>query len=363
MSQRFQIVLCKTVLVFLLFPVCLRAGQTEAERIKRGYELSAEKWVLETKLAANPEQRQALADSRPDAGATATALWDSIAPSLAEPWSVPYSAFFLNLTRDLTAPDNAGINRQAFVEQRKQLIGAFERQHLKSPGIAPFCSALIGSKDPRSIPILEKIAATHPEESTQGIAALCAALMLKHLGDDPEVMKKRLGFLRQAIIMSADKSVGGRSVADIATDELYIIRFLTKGRIAPPLSGTDVGDRVVKLEDFRGRIVVLLFWDAKSTETDRIIGLTNQLVSKYHDRPVTVLGVTPESIERIRTLQADGSILWNNIYDPADKLASDYRISSRPAVLVLDQSGTIQFTGLPGSFVELTVDALLNPEN
>ncbi len=352
----------QTILIFFLLVVGLRAGQIEADRIKRSYELSSEQWRIETKLATTPEQLQALAASRPDANAAATALWDTIGASLAEPWSVPYTAFFLNLTRDLTAPDDAGINRPAFVAQRQRIIETFEANHLKSPEIAPFCIALVGSSDPRAIPILEKIAATHPEESTQGIAALCASLMLKNLGDDPEIMKKRLGFLRQAIIMSADKSVGGRSVADIATDELYIIRFLTKGRVAPTLSGTDVGDRIVKLEQFRGRIVVLLFWDAKSNETDKVIRLTNQLVSKYNDRPVTVLGVTPEAIDRIRTLQAEGAILWNNIIDPADKLASEYRISSRPAVLVLDQSGVIQFTGLPGSFVELTVDALLNPE-
>ena len=209
---------------------------------------------------------------------------------------------------------------------------------------------------------MEKIAAENPDEATQGIAALGAAMVLKKLGDEPELMAKRLNYLRAAIIKSADQSVGGTTVADIASDELYVIRYLTKGREAPPLSGTDVAARPVRLSDLKGRTVVLIFWDATSSETDRIIGLTNQLVTKYKDRPVTVLGVTPESAERIRTLQGDGSILWNNISDPTEKLAKEYRIKSRPAVFVMDAEGKIQYTGLPGSFVELTVDALLNPE-
>jgi peroxiredoxin len=184
-------------------------------------------------------------------------------------------------------------------------------------------------------------------------------MLLKNLGDAPEVMQKRLTYLRQAIILASDQNVGGRSVADIVSDELYVIRHLAKGRIAPDLSGADVAGRVIRISELRGKTVILLFWDAKSNETDRFIGLTNRMAVKYADKPVAILGVTPEALDRIRQLQADGSIRWNNIIDPADKLAKEYRIAGRPAVLVIGPAGKIEYTGLPGSFAELTVDALL----
>ncbi len=346
----------------LLLSTGVRANPAEAERIKRSFELSSEKWMLEMKLAATPEAREELIAKRPDTNAAASNLWRIIAPGLAQDWTIPYAAFFLEITGNLTTTDDSGNTRPAFTAERQRVLKTFSESHLKKPGITPFTIALIDSGEPQALSLLEKIAEENPDEATQGIAALGAALVLKKLGDEPELMAKRLNFIRQAIIKSADQTIAGTSVADIASDELYVIRYLTKGREAPPLSGMDVGARPVRLSDLKGRTVVLLFWDASSNETDRIIQLTNQLATKYKGQPVTVLGVTPEAAERIRTLQGDGSILWNNISDPTGKLDKEYRINNRPAVFVIDAGGKIQYTGLPGSFVELTVDALLNPE-
>lgn len=346
----------------LLFSTGIHASPIEAERIKRGFELSSEKWMLEMKLSTTPEARQEVIANRPDPNAAAADIWRIIAPDLKADWTIPYSAFFLGISSNLSTTDENGNTKPAFVRERQRVIEAFSQNHLKKPDITPFLIALIDSGEARSLSLLEKIADEHPDEATQGIAALGAALLLKNLGDEPELMAKRLNFLRDAIIKSADQIIAGTSIADIASEELYIIRFLTKGREAPPLSGIDVGARQVRLSDLKGRIVVLLFWDAKTEETDRIIQLTNQITEKYRDKPVTVLGVTPESAERIRTLQGDGSILWNNISDPLEKLSKEYRISNRPAVFVIDEEGKIQYTGIPGSFAELTVDALLNPE-
>lgn len=337
--------------IALLLPLLLalhaHASPAEAERIKRGYELSAETWELKMKIAVEPEERRKLMEARPDPAAAAADLWRQIAPSLKEDWVIPYAAFFLNLTRGSMAAE------------RQRLLEVFGEHHTAKPGIAAFCVALAESGDPKSLPLLEKILAENPEETTKGIAALGAALLLKGLGEAPEVMQRRLTYLRQAIIMAADQTIGGVSVGDIVGDELYVIRHLSKGRAAPDISGADVSGRVIRLSELRGKTVVLLFWDAKSPETDKFIGLTNQMAVKYADKPVSILGITPEAFDRIRELQADGSIKWNNIIDPTDKLAKEYRIAARPAAFVIGPDGKIEYIGLPGSFAELTVDALL----
>ncbi|MBC7979622.1 MAG: redoxin domain-containing protein [Armatimonadetes bacterium] len=349
------------ILILLSLLLSLRAPATlaEAQRIQRGYELASEKWVLEMKLATTPQARQELQMKQPKPTPTAIELWRAIGTSLQEDWTIPHAAFFLNISRNLTTTDQQGIPQVAFVKERQLILKTFAEHHLAKPDILPFCIALIDSQDPQAISLLEKIQAENPDKSIQGVAALGAALLLKPLGDDPEVMKKRLTYLRSAIIHSADQKIGQTSVADIVTDELYVIKYLSKGRDAPDLSGTDVAGRPVKLSDLRGKIVVLLFWDARMAETDKIIQITNQLVTKFRGKAVAVLGITSEPIERIRSLQADDSIMWNNIHDSTDKLAWEYRITFRPAVFILDGVGKIQYTGLPGSFVEITVDALL----
>lgn len=346
----------------LLLTTAASANPTEAQRIKREFELSSEKWVLELKLAADPDERDKVIARRPDTIAAANSLWRTIAPDLTNGWTIPFGAFFLSITNNAVTTDAEGKPAPAFTRERKLIVETFSENHLRNPEITPFSIALIDSGEPKALSLLEKIATENPKESNQGIAALGAAMLLKSLGDEPELMAKRLNFLREAIIKSADQTIAGTTVADIASDELFVIRYLTKGREAPALSGADVAGRPVELSDFKGSIIILLFWDAKSGETDRIIGLTNQLATKYRDKAVSIVGVTPESAERIRTLQGEGAILWNNISDPAEKLSQEYRIRSRPAVFVIDRDGKIQYTGLPGSFVELTVDALLNPE-
>ena len=350
----------KLVILFALIATLhANASPTEAESIKRAYELSSETWELKLKIAQTPADKRALWEKRPDPAITAAELWLRIAPSLRQDWSIPYAAFFLNITRNLTAVRADGNVGPAFAQERQRIVKTFTENHLKKPGIGAFCIALADSGEPHALPLLEKINTENPDKVTQGVAALGASLLLKNLGDAPEVMKKRLNYLRLAIINAADQTIGSVSVADIAADELYVIRYLSKGRVAPNFSGTDVASRVVQLSDFKGKVTIVLFWDAKTADTDKVIQLTNRLVDKYVGKPVEIIGVTPEAHTRIRELQADGSIKWNNIIDSAEKIAREYKVAVRPLVIVLNEKGIIEYTGLPGSFVDLTVDALL----
>jgi peroxiredoxin len=153
--------------------------------------------------------------------------------------------------------------------------------------------------------------------------------------------------------------VGGVSIADIVSDELYIVRYLMPGRIAPEFKGADVAGRIVQLSDLRGKAAVVLFWDAASPDTRRIIDFTNKLVSKHTGDKMTILGITPEPLDQVRSMQGDGSIKWNNIIDTTDKLAKEYRVVARPLMMILSASGKIEYLGQPNSFAELTLDSLI----
>lgn len=330
------------------------ASPTEAERIQRSYGLSQESFALKMKIATTPEEKQAIWEKRPSPEVTASQLWKNITGSLHQDWTIPYSAFYLNLTHQLPA-SNAEVSRH-----RKEIMDGFEAHHLDKSNIRVFCMALTQSGSPRALPLLEKIIKKNPDKKTQGIAALGAALLLKNLGDSPEILEKRITHLRMAIIQAVDEKIGDMSVATLAADEIFIIRHLIKGRTPPEFTGTDVAGRIIKSGDFKGKITVLLFWDSKSAEIDKVIQLSNQLVDKYAKKPISIIGITPEPIADIRALQANDSIKWNNIIDAKDEIAALYRIRSRPAVFVVDSDGKLEYSGVPGSFVELTIDALLD---
>ncbi len=336
------------------------ANPADAQRIQKSWQLAVEKWSLETRAATTPEARAAALAMRPDILPYARDMWALIGSSLDQPWVLEHAAWFLQVAPGLRETRADGSMAPVFTAEIDAVFKAIEAHHLKSPQLMPVCMALAGTGDPRALGLLEKIQASHPETKTQGVAALASALILKTLGDEPELMRKRLTCLRKAIIDSSEVDLGGVTVAKLAEDELYIIRYLTKGRVAPDLSGMDSASRPLKLSDFSGKIVILLFWSSTMDEAERVIEITSEMKRKFEGQPLEVLGVNHDSLEKLRSLEAEGSITWRNFSDPSNQLSREYRVGSLPLVYVLDGERKIHYAGAPGSFAQLTAEALLS---
>ena len=287
-------------------------------------------------------------------------MWRAIAGSLDQDWTIGPAAWFLRVTPGLTAKDENGTPQPLFRDQTGTLIRSLEKFHLKSPKLTELCAALATSPDPRSLGLLEKIQESNPDKKIQGVAALGAAMQLKSLGDNPEIMTKRLTYLRKAIIQSADVELDGAKVSDLAKEELYIITYLTKGRVAPDLKGVDSAGRPLSLSSYQGKVIVLLFWNSSVPDALRVVEITSALAASYKDKPLTVIGVNNDSTAKLRSLQADGTVPWTNFSDPDNKLSHEFRVGSWPLVYVLDGERKVQYAGAPGSFVEFTAQALLD---
>lgn len=343
----------------LLLTATAVAAPADAQRIQKKWQLTNDQWALETRVATTPEARSKVWNARPDPVPFAKQMWEVIGPALNEEWTLEPAAWFLRITSGLLTTQANGATAPTFAKETDALRKALETRHLKSPKLIPVCMALTTSQDPRALAVLEKIQSNNPDKKTQGVAALAAAMILKSLGDDPALMRKRLTYLRQAIIQSSEVELDGSTVAKLAKDELYIIQFLTKGRVAPDLSGTDSAGLPLKLSDHKGKVILLLFWSSTMPEAERVVQITAQTAKKFQGRPFVVIGVDNDPLEKLRALEADGTVPWKNLSDPSDKLAGDYRVGSRPLVYVLDGERKIHYAGAPGSFADLTAEALL----
>jgi hypothetical protein len=337
------------------------ASPAEAKRIMQSWNIAVENWSLEMRAAATPQAHAAVLAKRPDRLAEARRMWQQIGSALDQEWTIEPAAWFLRITPGLVEPRPDGSNAPAFTEETRQVLQAVETHHLKSPKLMPMCMALAASGNLRTLPILEKIQTANPDPRIQGVAAMATSMVLKSLGEDPELMRKRLICITKAIKDSHDVDLGGGiTVAKLAEDELYIIRYLTKGRVAPDLVGTDSASQPLKLSGEAGRIVMLLFWNSSMNDVDHVIAMTNTVRQRFEGRPVTVLGVNLDPLEKLRSLEGGKTVTWRNISDPEGKLAGTYRVNSLPLVYVLDGERRIHFSGTPGSFAELTMEALLS---
>ena len=350
-------------LVSLLLVAEAPATPADAQRIQKSWEAAMATWAAQARAATTPEARDQAVAKRPDPASFAREMWQSIGTSLDQNWTLPPAAWFLMTTRGLVTKDADGSTKPTFATEINAIRKAVETHHLKSPNLIPMCMALATIGDPRALSTLEKIEAGHPDKKTQGVAALGAAMILKTLGDNPELARKRLTYLRKAIIESSDVELGNTTVAKLAEDELYQIRFLAKGRVAPDLVGVDAAGRPLKLSDFEGKVVVLVFWSSTIPEADRVVEITAEMVKKFHGRPLVVLGVNHDPLEKLRSMEADGTVTWRNFSDPQNKLGAEYRVGFWPTVYVLDGERKIHYVGTQGTFAELTAEALLPEGN
>ena len=349
--------LCTAVTLLLIAPLC--ASPSEALRIQKTWDLTMEKWSLETRSASTPEARAKALVNRPDTASFAKQMWTIIGDSLSEEWTIEPAAWFLRASQGLVETNPEGVTTPMFAKQTEAVRKAVEGFHLKSSRLVPMCMALVTYQDPRSLSILEKIEKSHPDKKIQGVAALASAMVLKSLGDDAELMRKRLTALRKAIVESSEVSIGSTTVAKLAEDELYIIRFLTKGREAPDLSGMDSAGRLMKLSDYKGKVILLLFWTSTMPEAERVVDITRDMQKKLEGKPFVVLGVNHDSLEYLRAMEAEGLVNWRSFSDPTHQLSNQYRVGSWPLVYVLDGQRKIHYAGTQGSFAELTAEALL----
>ena len=349
---------------FVLIPLLIASAAVthggtarQADGIRRAYEADFKQWALKLQIATRPEDRAKIAAERPDADAAARRMWSAIRPNLAEPWTLEPAAWLLRLGAGSAV--EVGGDGAFPAEAATAIREAVVKHHLASEGLAPLCMAVVATNHPGSLPLLERIEKESPHKKTQGVAALAIAMMLKDLSDEPEVMRRRLTLLRKAIIESSEVEIQGVSVATLAADELYVIRFLSKGREAPDLVGSGSGGEPIKLSDFRGKVAVLLFWRSEDGSAEQLCQMVKGIRERFAGKPFEIVGVHRDSIASLRGLQRSGDVEWPNFSDPENKLGNEFRIASWPAAYVLDGERRIHYAGPMGSFVELTASALL----
>lgn len=359
-----------TVATTVLFPAVIQpvvaATDAEASAITQEYDRLHRLWLSEMRMAPDARALEVVMKKQPNPGVYGKKLKSLLRADLAQDWTLKYGAWLLK-------NDNA-----LRPESQRALLNAVESHHLASPLVGPFCVAMIHLTNTAELPkpgepaqlplrsrgmkLLEQIKKTNPDAKVQGQAALAISIMLGSLGDDRRIMEKRIKNIREAIIKSANVSVGGVTIAEIARDELFKISNLSKGRVAPDIVGLDSASRPLKLSDFRGKVVMLVFWSSWDAEAGRSLEILRKIASNKVDKPFMVLGVNRDSLINLRALEADRIVTWRNFSDPKQRIAKAYRIGAWPHCMVIDQKGAIQYRGNVGAFADAVASDLLLPK-
>jgi thiol-disulfide isomerase/thioredoxin len=155
-------------------------------------------------------------------------------------------------------------------------------------------------------------------------------------------------------LVARKKTLGEEAEARL--DDMF---NLAVGKPAPEIEGVDFDSKPLKLSDFRGKVVVLVFWGTWCGPCMAQVPHERELVERLKGQPFALLGVECEpDKDTARAVMARERMTWPNWFDGAPgegPIARRYHIRGYPSVFFIDAKGVIRARG--GTFDQ--VDKLL----
>jgi hypothetical protein len=147
-----------------------------------------------------------------------------------------------------------------------QAIDLLVQDHLTSPKLGPVCQQLGQAPLQLTEKLLRGIWEKNPNREIKALACLSLAQALKSQSDRASSAdaKKQAAeaekLFDEVVTKYGDVKTDQGTLADLAKPELFEIRNLAIGKVAPEISGEDSDGKKFKLSDYRGKVVVLDFW-------------------------------------------------------------------------------------------------------
>ncbi len=302
---------------------------------------------------AQPERRVELEKTKPNPNAIAATLWKEVAPLLEKPEALPGVAWLLENPAAIAASFDPAQQKKIAAD----LLNSVEHYLISTPGVGRVASVLGQSTERRCRDILEKMRTVNPNSKDQGMAAMGLVLNMREtnsmLQDDAKLNAFRLQFLKEAIQKSFEEQFGTLGkVKDIARELLYDINNLSTRRKAPAFSLPTADGAFVSIP--KSNPTLLIFWKPDSVQSASLVAKSKVLTAKYPTLDITPICLSDPA-------KAEGTILTMEIttpglYDPKGSVFQLYRITSVPAVYLLDKDGVVRLRGVPDMLFESVLD-------
>jgi thiol-disulfide isomerase/thioredoxin len=160
-----------------------------------------------------------------------------------------------------------------------------------------------------------------------------------------------------------EKLARKRTLGQEAEARLDEILNLVSGKPAPEIEGVDVYGKPLKLSEYRGKIVVVVFWGSWCGPCMAAVPHERELVDRYKGQPFALLGVDCEdNKDAARGVMERERMTWPNWFDGAPgagPIAKRYHIRGYPRAFVIDARGVIRARGVSSVGLEEEVDKLL----
>ena len=224
------------------------------------------------------------------------------------------------------------------------------QEHIQSPDLVKLTQDLERMRHSCSSNLLTALVEQNPNPEVRGNACLALATLRKdaaEYGKNKQAAAEAERLYERVIAEFGQVKQRGYPLAELAQPQLGELRRLTIGKVAPEIDGYDLYDRPMKLSDYRGQVVTLLFWSALcpvEQEAREFRRLTEQMDGK----PFVLLGIhADDHTEKAKAAAEKYEMTWPSFQDAREgPISKTYNINSWPTIYVLDRKGVIRYRGL-----------------
>jgi serine/threonine-protein kinase len=268
-------------------------------------------------------------------------------------------------------PDEGGAPDETTAGLRAQALQLLEAAYVEREDLGELCQVLAAAACPDGDRVLRAALARHEEKEQRGLAAYALALSLAKQAKAARAAwqaDKAADLTRQAeeqfeqVMKDYGTVLNGRStLVEAARLKLYESRYLTVGRTAAEIKGEDLDGQRFKLSDYRGQVVVLVFWSNWYVFCREMYPQEKAMVARLKGRPFALVGVNcdEDRAETRRVCQKE-KLTWRSWWDRSDRIRGQWQVNSYPTIYVLDHKGVIRYTNVRGPELDAAVDQLLN---
>jgi thiol-disulfide isomerase/thioredoxin len=181
-------------------------------------------------------------------------------------------------------------------------------------------------------------------------------------GNPDELEREAAQLFDQVVEKFAEIPAERGPLGQTAATELFRLRELGIGKVAPEVEGPDVEGRALRLSDYRGKVVVLIFSGNWCGPCRAMYPHERELIKQMKDRPFALLSVnTDPSRDTLRDSIRSGEITWRCWWEGGDNRpnCTRYRVEAFPTIYVLDPAGVIRAKDVRGKALEVAVERLL----
>jgi thiol-disulfide isomerase/thioredoxin len=157
-----------------------------------------------------------------------------------------------------------------------------------------------------------------------------------------------------------------RTLGEQAAIELYECRHLSIGDVAPEIDSEDITGHTLRLQDYRGKVVVLSFWASWCGPCMQMVPHEREMSERLAARPFALVGVNGDGTKaQAQSAVKKEKITWRSFWNGGawdGSISTAWNVHGWPTVYLLDAKGIIRLKlqGYGGKRTDSLLDEIVD---